>query len=471
MNMNFQNLLILIIFSIILNSTIGILLPLYFNTEYTVALQIFFTSLLSLLTAFSSLKLINKKLYYLHNVVNKMIKEKSASTIPTPNYKLYFKNISYVLDNLETILKSYNNLVHNQSILLEKYALVNDKLKNNNEIKEIMLEVSNSIIEIDDTEKFFSLILEKLISIIDDADKGSFIILNENNFLEYKAAIGFDVDELKKIKFKIEETFLWKKNFGNITKPCIINDIRSFDNDSLNDKTYKALDNIKALDVKTTLSTPIIIDSKLYGMINIDSLGDNAFNEDDLLIAEYFSNQISIAIKNHQLIEKIVYLSRYDSLTNTYNRCYFEEVLKNVYKKAMRYNEMFCLVMFDLNSLKHINDTFGHVVGDMVISRFSEIIKDNIRESDLFARYGGDEFIGIFFNSTSTDIEGKLSNIVKYTNNHPLKIKDKNVYVSFSYGISYFPEESKDIDTLIKLADKRMYEYKKQFKAKYNPDY
>lgn len=400
-----------------------------------------------------------------------MIKKNTAYNNPKSNKKHHFKNVSYFFNNLETIFKNYDHLVNNQNILLEKYALVNDKLKNNNEIKEIMLEVSNSIIEIDNTEKFFNLILEKLISIIDDADKGSFIILNENNFLEYKAAVGFDVDKLKKVKFKIEETFLWQKNFGNITKPCIINDIRSFNSDSLNDKTYKALEDIEALDVKTTLSTPIIIDNKLYGMINIDSLNKNAFNEDDLLIAEYFSNQISIAIKNHQLLEKIVYLSRYDSLTNTYNRCYFEEVLKNVYKKAMRYNEMFCLVMFDLNSLKHINDTFGHVVGDMVISKFSEIIKDNIRESDLFARYGGDEFIGLFFNSTSTDIENKLSSIVKYANNHPLNIKDKNVYVSFSYGISYFPEESKDIDTLIKLADKRMYEYKKQFKAKNNPDY
>ncbi|SKC83259.1 diguanylate cyclase (GGDEF) domain-containing protein [Maledivibacter halophilus] len=465
--MNFLYSIIIIVSIIILSPTIGILLPLYFNTEGTIVLQIFLTSFLLLSAFFFYLKIINRNLSHLYNRIDKTVKKNQYSPMPK-KHKNHFANIWYFFYNFETILRNYERLINSQNILLKKYALINNKLKNTNQIKEMMLEVSNSIIEIDNTEKFFNLILEKLIDIVDDGHKGSFLVLNKDNYLEYKASIGFNINDLKKIKIKLEETFLWKKSPQNISKPCIIDDIRSFNSNSLNKKSFNALDDIEALNIKTTLSTPVIIDDKLYGMINIDSLRKNAFNEDDLLIAEYFSNQISIAIKNHQLIEKILYLSRYDSLTNTYNRCYFEEIVKNVYRKAIRYNEMFSIVMFDLNNLKNTNDTFGHVVGDMVISRFSEVIKDNIRESDLFARYGGDEFIAIFFNSNPTDIENRLSNIVNYCNYHPLKVEGKDVYVSFSYGISHFPEESEDIDFLIKLADKRMYKYKKEFKAKYN---
>lgn len=463
---NLRTLLILLILTIIFNSTIGILLPLYLHTENTVIFQIVITLSLSIFTAFLYLKLINTKLSFLHKTVSKMIKSSPNTALPKLNNKYYFKNICYFINNFETILENYNRLIVDQNILLKEHSLVNDELKNNNLVREIMLEVSNSIIEISNTEELFKLILEKLISIIDDADKGSFITLNENNLLEYKGAVGYNIEELKNITFKLEETFLWKKNYGNITRPCIIKDIRSFDSSNINNDTYRALDTINALDVKTTLSTPIIIDNKLYGMINIDSFNIDAFNEEDLLIAEYFSNQVSIAIKNHQLIEKIMYLSRYDSMTNIYNRCYFEELLDKFYKKASRYNENFSIAMFDLNSLKHINDTFGHAIGDIVISKFASVIKHNIRESDLFARYGGDEFIVIFFNSNPIDIENRLTSITKYFNDNPLDVGHDKVTISFSYGIASFPEESKDLNYLLKLADKRMYAHKRILKAK-----
>lgn len=459
--------IVILILILFFSSTVGILLPHYFFNVNIVVLQVIFTSLLVILTTFLTFYLINRKLSFLHEIVDKMDERNTDLIIIRSNKKHIFKNISYCINNLEKIILNYNHTIKEQSTILNKYSLVNSKLERANQVRDVMLAVSNSVLEISDTEKFFKLILEKLIDIIVDADKGSFMVLNDNNLLEYKAAIGFNIFKLKGIKVRLEETFLWKKNSGNITKPCIIKDIRSFDSHHLNNRTYTALDNIKALDIKTTLSIPIIIDNELYGMINIDSLNIDAFNEEDLLVAEYFSNQISIAIKNHQLIERIIYLSKYDSMTNAYNRCYFEKLLDEFYRKAYKYNEAFCLVMMDLNSLKYINDTFGHTVGDMVISEFAKAIKNNTRTSDLFARYGGDEFIGIFCNCSSSDIENRLLNIMKYFKNNPLEINGSQVIITFSYGIAYFPEESKDINEIIKLADKRMYDYKKIFYQDY----
>lgn len=448
----------------ILKSILGVLLPHLFLRDNVSLFQIIFLSLIGILTTFFALSYINSKLSFLHEKIEKMINDDPGSRMPRSNSKCFFKNIYYFINNLEMIIQNYNHLINQQNTLLDKYSLVNSKLEKSNLVRDVMLEVSHSTIEIDNTEELFKLILEKLICTIDDADKGSFIILNRDNLLEYKAAVGFDFNKLKDIRLKLEETFLWQKSLGNITRPYIINDIRSFDSSTLSLETYKALESINALDIRSTLSTPIIIDNKLYGMINIDSLNLNAFNEEDLLVAEYFSNQISIAIKNHQLIEKIVYLSRYDSMTNTFNRCYFEELLNNFYKKALRYNEPFCLVMFDLNNLKDINDTYGHITGDIVITKFAKIIRENIRASDLFARYGGDEFIGVFFNTTPLDLQNKLKSITECFYNSPVSVNKSKVFITFSYGIACFPQESKDLNELIKLADKKMYEYKKRFK-------
>ncbi|MCG8541166.1 MAG: sensor domain-containing diguanylate cyclase [Clostridia bacterium] len=466
MIINFCVLLIILIFVIILNSILGVLLPYYFHVENIAIYQIILLTLLGILAAFLCLSFINKELSGLHKVIHKNIKENKVCIKPKSKDRCYFKNIPYFLNNFGTIIKSYNHLIENQNLLLEKHYSMNNKLKKNNQVRDVMLEVSNSIVSINNTEKLFELILEKLINIIDDGDMGSFIILGEDNFLEYKAVVGFDINKLKNIRLRLDETFLSKKNGENITKPCIIKDVRRFNSYNLNSETYEALDNIKALDIKTTLSTPIIINGNLYGMINIDSLKTDAFSNEDLLVAEYFSNQISIALKNHQLIEKIMYLSKYDSMTGIYNRYYFEELSGKFYRKARRYNENFCLVMFDLDSLKYINDTFGHVIGDMAISEFAKIIKKNIRESDLFARYGGDEFIAMLFKSCAIDIKNKLSNIISYFNTNPILVDGKKVFITFSYGIACYPEDSKDINSVIKLADKRMYEYKNRSKTR-----
>ena len=463
---NFCVLLIILIFVIILNSILGVLLPYYFHVENIAIYQIILLTLFGILAAFLCLSFINKELSGLHKVIHKNIKENKVCIKSKSKDRCYFKNISYFLNNFGTIIKSYNHLIENQNLLLEKHYSMNNKLKKNNQVRDVMLEVSNSIVSINNTEKLFELILEKLINIIDDGNMGSFIILGEDNFLEYKAVVGFDINKLKNIRLRLDETFLSKKNGENITKPCIIKDVRRFNSYNLNSETYEALDNIKALEIKTTLSTPIIINGNLYGMINIDSLKTDAFSNEDLLVAEYFSNQISIALKNHQLIEKIMYLSKYDSMTGIYNRYYFEELSGKFYRKARRYNENFCLVMFDLDSLKYINDTFGHVIGDMAISEFAKIIKKNIRESDLFARYGGDEFIAMLFKSCAIDIKNKLSNIISYFNTNPILVDGKKVFITFSYGIACYPEDSKDINSVIKLADKRMYEYKNRSKTR-----
>lgn len=464
MVINLKIFMIVIGFLTIIKSIIGILLPHLFHTDNLSLFQIIFIALNGILILFLAIAYINAKLSFLRKKVDKLITDNPTSTIPRCNGNRLFKNIYYFFNNLEVIIQSYNDLINQQNILLDKHSLVNSKLKKSNQVRDIMLEVSHSTIEIDNTEELFKLILEKLISTIDDADKGSFIILSEDNMVEYKAAVGFDINSLKAIKFKLEETFLWQKCRGNITQPHIIKDIRSFDFSTLPPETYDSLESIKALDIKTTLSTPIIIDNNLYGMINIDSLNIDAFNEEDLLVAEYFSNQISIAIKNHQLLERIVYLSRYDNMTNAFNRCYFEELLDNFYKKALRYNEPFCLAIFDLNNLKYINDTYGHVTGDMVITEFAKVLRENVRESDLFARYGGDEFIGVFFNSTPNDLQKRLDLIIQSFNSSPILVNSDEVFIAFSYGISYFPEDSRDINDLIKLADKKMYKYKKKFK-------
>ncbi|KAB3535785.1 sensor domain-containing diguanylate cyclase [Alkaliphilus pronyensis] len=305
--------------------------------------------------------------------------------------------------------------------------------------------------------------MEKAVEIIDGAEKGSLMILNKDNKFEYKALVGFD-KEIYKFKIDMKDTFIYKLGKGHIKSSYIINNIEAFDKKVMNQIDYERVKTSNFFSTKTTISSPIIIDDVLYGIINVDSTKKSSFKKDDVIIMEYFAKQAGAVIRNHQLFEKMLYLSQYDKLTNVLNRGYFEELFHKTIKKAQRYNEKFALVIFDLDNLKTTNDTYGHQVGDKLIQSFAHVVKSKIRQSDLFARYGGDEFIAVFFEIQQYELDNKIDEIVQELAKNPLIVKDTKLYIEFSYGVALYPKDAKEMNRLTKLADDRMYQHKQRLK-------
>ncbi len=152
-----------------------------------------------------------------------------------------------------------------------------------------------------------------------------------------------------------------------------------------------------------------------------------------------------------------------DSLTGVFNRKKFDEYCNFLMNNAKRYNDIFSLVVIDLNKFKPINDTYGHDIGDEVLIFFSQIISQQIRKNDLFFRTGGDEFILLLPKANleeSTKIVDKLKNKFKKTH---FKSKDLEFEIYASYGIAQYDSTMEDITQLVKMADQKMYEDKKKY--------
>ena len=198
-------------------------------------------------------------------------------------------------------------------------------------LNKAMLEVSQSIIGTNNINELFGLILEKAIGIIENAKFGSVLILDENGMLKIAASRGYDIDSANDFSIPVQQTFQWLKTKGNIKKTIVINDI-----DELQDISVVNVAKDKNLwNMKSCISAPIMIEDKLWGLVNVDSNFNNAFSEDDLGSMEYLRIQIEIAISKHKLYEETIYLSRYDKLTNIYNRRYFEELFDLYFKKHL----------------------------------------------------------------------------------------------------------------------------------------
>jgi diguanylate cyclase (GGDEF)-like protein len=165
------------------------------------------------------------------------------------------------------------------------------------------------------------------------------------------------------------------------------------------------------------------------------------------------------------LYEETIYLSRYDKLTNIFNRRYFEEIFEVYFNKALRYSEEFQLVIFDLNGLKIVNDSYGHLAGDKYIETFANKLKNNVRTSDILARYGGDEFIAIYWGTNLKSLDIKLEELHQQLKNNPFSFEGNEIECSFSYGIASYPQEALSYNQLVKVADDRMYENKREIKS------
>lgn len=214
---------------------------------------------------------------------------------------------------------------------------------------------------------------------------------------------------------------------------------------------------MNALEIKSTLSAPIYIDGKFYGVINIDNLNNvDAFTNKDIELIEFLVKQLEASIKNVLLLNELKYALRTDELTDVYNRRYFEELLEKEIKRARRYGNNFSLILIDLDDFKPINDNYGHKMGDKVLKYFADVLKKNLRDTDVVARLGGDEFVLLLHGADENKSEGKIGFIKNYLRENPFE----EIVIDFSYGICEY-RDGMDIDTIMTKADDKMYEQKR----------
>lgn len=373
---------------------------------------------------------------------------------------MYFRYLE-----LFTANNSISNTLHENTSELE------ENLAHQEHLNSILYEITLSLGDANtDKESMLSHILEKAIESIPDANFGSILTANPDGLFGFIACSGYDLIHLKSIRFKKEETFMWMETKGNTNLPVIIRDTSRFNQEHMAPETYKQHLDIVKVQVKSVLSAPIYIDGELYGIVNIDSLNPNAFSESDLKMARFLTTHISFILKHNQLLERAFYLSMFDKLTNIYNRTYFEDIFTDFQMKAFSHNKKFSLAIMDLNYLKRINDTYGHLLGDEALRAFADGVRKHLNATDVFARYGGDEFIALLDNVDAESAKGKFDEISTYFEDVNLECNGVMIPIQFSYGVAQAPDESMILDILVKVADERMYIHKKYLKTRNQND-
>ena len=203
--------------------------------------------------------------------------------------------------------------------------------------------------------------------------------------------------------------------------------------------------------VRSIACIPMLVYSDVVGVINVtNKLDETGFADEDVELLKAVADQAAIAINKAQLWEMAVT----DSLTGLYVRRYFIVKLQEELHRAERYNKGFSIVMADLDRFKDVNDSFGHTAGDRMLKLVAMFLQKNIRDVDIIARYGGEEFVFLLPEADKEEA---------FTVSERLRAKlserqfDDLPRITISLGIASYPEDSDDIDQLIKKADAALY--------------
>ena len=207
---------------------------------------------------------------------------------------------------------------------------------------------------------------------------------------------------------------------------------------------------------KVWLGVPLKVEDKTMGAVVVQSYTNpNLYSEGDIKLLEFVSSQVATAIERKSSEERIKHLSFHDSLTDLYNRAYFEEELKRM--NNPRYYPL-SIISLDVNGLKVINDTFGHDQGDKLLQHLASLLTSISRKGDIIARVGGDEFT-ILLPSTSSpatlDFCERIRKVCLEDNIEPAYLR-----VNLALGHVTQEGEYKNIKTLLKEADQKMYQDK-----------
>lgn len=209
---------------------------------------------------------------------------------------------------------------------------------------------------------------------------------------------------------------------------------------------------------------PLSVEDRVLGVIRLSRQGLYQFRNQDLRLATIFANQSAVAIENARLYEKAERLSITDGLTGLYNARYLESRLAEEVARSHRYGHWLALLMMDMDTLKAVNDRFGHLEGNRLLRVFASILTDAVRRSDLVVRYAGDEFVVLMPETDLHDARFVADRICRTLAETPFIVGRESVTVTVSIGVSAAHGKDADTENLIRSADTALYRAKRSGK-------
>ncbi|MGE8721453.1 sensor domain-containing diguanylate cyclase [Leptospira terpstrae] len=227
----------------------------------------------------------------------------------------------------------------------------------------------------------------------------------------------------------------------------------------------------RVVGLRSMIVLPLYFDSEVIGVLKVHSSKVGFYSPNDTYVLNMLSGTIAAILHNayrwaerEKSLQTMAYLASHDALTGVYNRSAFYDFLRRGLSRTQKEGDALTVALFDLDGLKVVNDSYGHAAGDFYLSRFASRFNHLIQNQDVFARLGGDEFgLIMIHNESNESVLALLNSIVDMVEGE-IQFESTKLHIKTSVGVSFYPVDGLEPETLMAIADGRLYENKRSRK-------
>jgi diguanylate cyclase (GGDEF)-like protein len=317
-----------------------------------------------------------------------------------------------------------------------------------------VVKTANSILE---PRKVIELVMEKIRQLIPSEAWSLLMVDEERQDLVFEAARGAKGRDLASFRIRIGEGVAgWVAQSG---QPAIVNDA------ARDPRFTKRVDARTQFETRSILGAPLVSRGRTIGVLEIINKLGGRFTRQDLALLLTLVEPCAIAIENAMLFQRTEQLTITDDLTRLFNSRYLNLYLGREISRCKRHGIPLSVIFLDLDGFKGINDQYGHLAGSGTLTEVGTILAAGVRESDILARYGGDEFVVVLPETPASGALVIAERLRRSIEEHRfLEPQGVCARISASFGIATYPDHALSPEGLIQKADQAMYRVKERDK-------
>lgn len=304
-------------------------------------------------------------------------------------------------------------------------------------------------------------VLETLMRVVEQLLKPknwSLLLYDRKKRLTFRLIQGIDHEKLKGVSLTRGQGIAG--TVAETGESILVGDV------STDPRHYEGIDELVGFETRSIIAVPIRLGKRILGVIElVNKLGDDSFTGRDLALLTTLADFTAVGIQNASYLRRLRTLSTRDQLTGAKNSRFLDSMLLREIERGRKQGTPVSIVFADLDDLKLVNDTYGHLAGDRLLHAFVRFLETHTRPVDRICRYAGDEFVIVCPGQNPEECKAFENAVRGGLSRARFRIGENEISLSASLGSASFPDHGDSAAGLIHHADQEMYARKREKKA------
>jgi len=334
--------------------------------------------------------------------------------------------------------------------------------------QELQAAITRALAESPTLEEAVTSVIQMICQKLDWVCGSRWVLDRRDNMLRCEEAWGAEIPEVTAFLDETRKMLNpWTPDIAGVVRRVWASAAPVWIEDIQQDSNFRRHEGAARAGLHCALGFPVVVSGDFYGVMEFFAAEVRVRDEELVEIAKQLGSQIGQFIARKEAEQNLNFVATHDALTSLPNRTMFGDRLSQALSQAQRYHRHLAVLFVDLDGFKAVNDNFGHNVGDFLLKEVATRLRSGLRAGDVVGRMGGDEFVVLIEEFKERSEIAEVARKIVEAAAQPVAVAGQFCQVTASVGISAFPQDGRDSQTLVRNADSAMYRAKEQGKNCY----